>query len=254
MARGPHWPKFALEGLSDRYPVTPVPSELLRDLDPNRRGPPLVDIGPLEGTTLQQLQRDQDLVRRVVDLLPEDQVRAGVEVFARHGEALTEALGGKQMVAAVLDQLDGALSREEAALLHTELEHELGGPLDDETSEDSWVAQEAEHARWEVARHWIAQILAAVHQHGPISLDACLRPVQPPGTRGEGSEWKTSPEEVEEALLASVALKRESIELLMKSLHDHLTGAITRSGPFELPGRVMVSRQADGSLQAGAPR
>lgn len=249
MAHGPSGPKYALEGVMDRYPTTPFQARRRESPGLDGKGPPLVDIGPGGGTTLQQLQQDQDLVRRVVELLPAGEVRAAVQAFAHQAGALTEALGGREMVSAVLHQLDGALSREETALLHSELEHELGGPLDD-SSETSWIEREAEHARWELARHWIALVLAAVRRHGAISFDARLRPIQPDGPK---DEWSASPEEVEEALLASVALKRDGLDSLMKLLHGNLAEAVASRGPLELPGRVTISRQADGLLQARPP-
>ena len=56
-------------------------------------------------------------------LLYATKVRAAVQSYARQSEVLTEALGGRELVAAVLGELDGALNREESAHLHSELEH-----------------------------------------------------------------------------------------------------------------------------------
>lgn len=238
MAHGQSGPKYALDGVRDRYPRTPVPR--LQPPDPDFEVP-LVGLGEGSATSLQRLQQDQDLVRRVVELLPLDEVRAAVETFARQSEALTEALGGRELVAAVLGELDGSLSREETALLHSELEHELGGPLDD-SNESTWVEREAEHARWELTRHWIARALAAVRGRGPVPLDATLCPTSPSSAP---DDWGASVEEVEEALLASVAVKPEDLDALMKRFHGQVSEAVHRDGPLELPGRVEIVRQGD---------
>lgn len=243
MAHGPRGPKYALDGIRDRYPKTPVPG--LRLHIPSFEEP-LVGIGEGDATSLQQLQQDQDLVRRVVALLPLDEVRAAVQAFTRQSEALTEALGGRELVSAILGELSGSLSDEESAVLHGELEHELGGPLDD-SSESGWVEHEAEHARWELTRHWIALVLSAVRRHGPVPLGAnlCPSPLAGRQASGPGDGWTASPEEVEEALLASVAVSPENLDALMKSFHGQVSQAVTRNGPLELPGHVELVRQGD---------
>ncbi|HEY8209069.1 MAG TPA: hypothetical protein VIG99_16375 [Myxococcaceae bacterium] len=243
MAHGPRGPRYALDGVRDRYPKTPIPGLKLHIPSFEE---PLVGIGEGDVTSLQQLQRDQDLVRRVVNLLPMDEVRAAVQAFAHQSEALTQALGGRELVSEILGELGSSLSREESALLHSELEHELGGPLDD-SSESTWVEREAEHARWELTRHWIALVLSSVQGHGSVPLGADLCPSPPAGRQagGTGDDWSASPEEVEEALLASVAVGPESLDALMRSFHGRVSDAVARSGPLELPGHVELVRQGD---------
>lgn len=234
MAHGPRG-KYALDKVWDRSPTTPNPGLKLRDPDFEE---PLIGIGEVEATSLPQLQRDQDLLRRMVELLPLDEVRAAVQSYARQSEVLTEALGGKELVTAVLGELDGALSREESALLHSELEHELGGPLDD-GGETNWSDREAKHARWELTRSWVAQALAAVHDaKGPVPLDERLCPRRPPGRT---SEWDASPEDVEDALLASIAVKPEGLQALRKAFHARVVDVVARQGSLELPGRVELA-------------
>jgi hypothetical protein len=237
MAHGPRG-KYALDKVWDRHPTTP--GQRLRLPDPDF-DEPLLGIGEVESTSLPQLQRDEDLLRRLVELLPLDEVRAAVQSYARQSEVLTEALGGRELVAAVLGELDGALNREERALLHSELEHELGGPLED-SGEGNWSEREAKHARWELTRSWVAQVLAAVDdQGGPVPLDGKLYPRRPGGRK---AGWDASPEDVEDALLASIAVKPDSLEALRKTFHARVVAAVSRDGSLPLPGRVELASHA----------
>lgn len=243
MAHGQRGFKQLLDKVWDRHPRTPNPGLQVRD--PVFKEP-LISIGEVDGTSLEQLQRDQDLLQHIVELLPLDEVRAAVQGYARRSEALMEALGGRELVGAVLGELDGALSREEAALLRSELETELGGTLDD-SAETPWLEREAEHARWELARSWVAGVLAAVHdQGGPVQVDARLCPDPPPRRQ---TEWDASPEDVEDALLASIAVKPEGLDALRKAFHGKVAEAIARGGPLELPGSVELVRRG-GALVA----
>lgn len=247
MAHGPRGPKYALDKVWDRSPRTPHPGLKIQVPDFEE---PLIGIGEVEATPLRELQRDQDLLRSVAELLPLDEVRAAVQGYARQSEALTEALGGREMMAAVLAELDGALSREEIALLHGELEQELGGPLHD-SGEAAWSEREARHARWELTRSWVAGVLAAVHdQRGPVPLDAGLCPTLPARpTAGPERAWEASPEDVKDALLASIAVKPEGLNALRRSFHARVADAVSRSGSLELPGRVELI-QRGGALVA----
>jgi hypothetical protein len=248
MAHGPRGPKYALDKVWDRNPKTPVPGLKLHDPP---FAEPLIGIGGVEGTSLQDLQRDQDLLRLVAELLPLDEVRAAVQGYARQSEALTEALGGRELVAAILGELDGALSREDRALLHSELEHELGGPLDD-AGEGAWSEREAKHARHELTRSWVARVLAAVHdQRGIVPLDGELCPDLPAGRSVSASssserEWEASAEDVEDALLASIAVKPEGLVALRKVFHAKVMEVVARNGSLELPGRVELTRRGGG--------
>lgn len=240
MAHGPRGPKYALDKVWDRYPRTPNPG--LKLLEPEFEEP-LLGVGEVEPISLEQLQQDQQLLRRVVELLPLDEVRAAVQGYARQSEVLTEALGGRELVSAVLGELDGALSREESALLHSELEHELGGPLDD-SSEAGWSERETEHARWELTRSWVAGVLTAVHDlGGPVPLDGRLCPDQPPVRQ---TQWDATPEDVEDALLASIAVKSEALDALRKAFHAKVVEAVSRGGSLELPGHVKLIQRGGG--------
>src|SRR6185295_3732630 len=234
MAHGPRG-KYALDKVWERHPTTP--GQRLRLPDPDF-DEPVLGIGEVESTSLFELRRDEDLLRRVVELLPMDEVRAAVQSYARQSEVLTEALGGRELVAAVLGELDGALNREESAHLHSELEHELGGPLED-SGESNWAERESKHARWELTRSWVAQVLAAVHdQGGPVPLDGKLCPRKPAGRK---TEWDASPEDVEDALLASIAVKPDSLEALRKAFHARVVAVIARDGSLALPGHVELA-------------
>jgi len=240
MAHGRSGPKYALDKVWDRSPRTPHPGIKIPVPDFEE---PLIGVGEVEPISLQKLQQDQELLRRVVELLPLDEVRAAVQGYARQSEVLTEALGGRELVSAVLGELDGALSREESALLRSDLEHELGGPLDD-SSEAGWSEREAEHARWGLTRFWVSLALAAVRQqNGPVPLDATLCPSPPSGRpKGDGG-WDASPEDAKEALLASVAVKPEGLDALLRAFHGKVADAVVQRGPLELPGRVELAQE-----------
>jgi len=211
---------------TQRLSRTPSRPDLREPAPPRSGGRPLVGPGS-GGMTLRQLEQDRMRLERIVELLPKEEVLGAVRRYAAQAEPLTQAFGGSTLLGAVLDQIGASLGDEEQAALRSELEQELGGPLD-HAREVSWIEREAEHARREVTRHWVDLVLTAIDHRDRIALDEALRPVSPDA------------DESDEALLASVALRREELASLMTLFRANLNEAVSRTGRVELPGGVAV--------------
>jgi hypothetical protein len=184
------------------------------------------------GRSAEALAADRAHMDRLIELLPDDRLRAAVDstLRERYAVELGGALGDPLAIARLVDEISPEPLAPSADEIQAELSQAWAPPA-------SLVEEEVKTAREELVRHWVNLCLMAAEEWEGLAASIPLAGESlEPGRPEAGDErllrawqrWAEARRQSLEDLAANVALGREEIEELMRGfatrLRAHLEG------------------------------